>query len=78
MMKNAQQFLEMVTKRFPPLARHHHSLVLHKGKLQLNLVTVAPCWKFVFDEADLEKPAAELVTEIARLLPPRESGPRVA
>lgn len=74
-MKNALQFLDMVTKRFPPLDRHGHSLTLHNGKLQLNLVCVAPCWKFCFDATDLEKDPAKLVQEIARMLPREEPTP---
>ena len=74
-MKNALQFLEMVTKAFPPLDRHGHSLTLHKGKLQLNLVCAAPCWKFSLDVADLEKDPSQLVQEVARMLPKEEPTP---
>jgi hypothetical protein len=67
-MKNAFLFLNLLTKRFPPLDRHAHSLTLHRGKLQLNLVTDAPCPKFCFDAADMEKDPAQLVGEIVGLM----------
>lgn len=68
-MKNAWFFLELVTKRWPPLFRQSHSLVLHKGKLQLNLIVGAPCQKFVFDPTDLEKDPEALLREVAALMP---------
>jgi len=61
--------LQLLTKRFPPIHRHAHSLTLYQGKLQVNLVNVAPCWKFTLDSDDLMKPPAQLVMEIARLMP---------
>jgi hypothetical protein len=76
-MKNAFLFLNLVTRRFPPLARHAHSLTLYRGKLQLNLVNIAPCWKLCFDVADLEKDPARLVEEIAVLMS-KDSPPSVA
>lgn len=76
-MKETVTFLTLVTKRFPPLARHAHSLVLKKGKLQLNLVNATPCWQFIFDEADLEKGAEQLVAEIVRMMPqPSKNDPK--
>jgi hypothetical protein len=77
-MKNVHLFLELLTKRLPPMARHAHSLTLQKGKLQLNLVTVAPCWKFIFSDEDLQKEPQTLVAEIARLVPPKDSPTSVA
>jgi hypothetical protein len=69
----AQRFLHLVTKRFPPIARHAHSFTLYQGKLQLNLVSVAPCWKFTFDAEDLAKSPEHLVQEIAMLMPPKDA-----
>jgi hypothetical protein len=65
----AVQLLQQLTKRFPPIARHAHSLTLYQGKLQVNLVNTTPCWKFTLDADDLTKPAEQLVMEIARLMP---------
>lgn len=77
-MKDVKRFLELVTKRFPPIQRHAHSLVLRAGKLQLNLVTTAPCWQFVLNEADLQKTPEQLVTDIAKLMSGKDSSPTVA
>jgi hypothetical protein len=65
----AQALLQMMTKRFPPIARHAHSITLFQGKLQLNLVHVAPCEKLTLDADDLNKPVAQLVLEIVNLMP---------
>lgn len=65
----AQTLLTHLTKKFPPLGRHHHSITLHQGKLQLNLVHVAPCESVTFDAEDLAKPVAQLVMEIVALVP---------
>jgi len=65
----ALALLQLLTKRFPPIPRHSHSLTLYQGKLQVNLVTTAPCWKFTLDAEDMMKPPAQLVMEIARLIP---------
>jgi hypothetical protein len=67
-MKDAVLFLELLTKRFPPISRHSHQLLLRNGKLQLNLVNVTPCWKFTFDDSDVLKSANQLVDEIARIV----------
>jgi len=73
----AVQFLQALTKRFPPIARHAHSLTLHQGKLQVNLVNSTPCWKFTLDAEDLLKPTEQLVMEIARLMP-KDPPPKAA
>jgi hypothetical protein len=61
--------LQQMKRRFPPIARHAHSLTIYQGKLQLSLVHVTPCEKLVLDADDLAKPIDQLVTEIARLVP---------
>ena len=65
----AQSLLQHLTKKFPPIARHSHSFTLYNGKLQLNLVHVAPAEKLTFDVEDLAKPIAQLVLEISQMLP---------
>jgi len=65
----AQTLLQQMTKKYPPIARHSHSLTLYNGKLQLNLVHVTPCESLVFNAEDLTKPTAQLVLEIAALVP---------
>jgi len=67
-MKNALIFLELLTKQFPPLARHAHSLTLHRGKLMVALVNTAPCSTFILNAADLEHDPAKLVREIVGLM----------
>ena len=68
-LSGAHTLLQILTKRFPPIARHNHSITLHQGKLQLNLVHVTPCEKLTFDTEDLQKPTAQLALEIANLVP---------
>jgi len=65
----AQALLQQLTKKYPPIPRHNHSITLHQGKLQLNLVHVTPCESVTFDAEDLAKPVAQLVLEIAALVP---------
>jgi hypothetical protein len=65
----AHSLLQHLTRRFPPIARHSHSLTLHNGKLQVNLLHVTPAEKVTLDADDLAKPIAQLVMEIAALLP---------
>jgi hypothetical protein len=73
--KDAFSFLQLVTKRFPPIPRHAHSLILYGGKPQLNLITTSPCVKICFDVADLEKDPATLVEEITKLMTKDEPPP---
>ncbi len=67
-MIDACELLTLVTRRFPPLKGHAHQLILHKGRLQLNLVNVAPCWKFTFSDDDLKKQPIQLLAEIVKLM----------
>lgn len=68
-LRGTQALLQQLTKRFPPIPRHNHSITLYQGKLQLNLVHVTPCESVTFDAEDLNKPVAQLVLEIASLVP---------
>lgn len=68
-LSGARALLQMMTQRFPPIARHAHSITLYQGKLQLSLVHVTPCEKLTFDAEDLQKPTAQLALEIANLVP---------
>lgn len=65
----AQSLLTHLTKKFPPIPRHNHQITLKGGKLVLNLVHVTPCESITFDAEDLAKPVAQLVLEIAVLVP---------
>lgn len=65
----AQSLLAHLTKKFPPIPRHNHQITLKQGKLVLNLVHVTPCESITFDADDLAKPVAQLVLEIAALVP---------
>lgn len=76
MMKDAFQFMQALTKRIPPLRGHAHQLIIRDGKLQLNLLNATPCWQFIFSSADLEKDPILLVSEVVRMLPPKDNGPK--
>lgn len=68
MMKDAEELLTLCTRRFPPLKGHAHQLIMEKGKLQLNLVNTAPCWKITFGEDDLQKQPIQLFAQIVKLM----------
>ena len=72
------ELLDLLTRRFPPLSGHAHQLILQKGKLQLNLVNTAPCWKFTFSEDDLKKQPVQLFAEIIRLMSIKDPLPPAA
>lgn len=65
----AQALLQQMTKKYPPIPRHAHQLTMREGKLVLNLLHVTPCESITLDAEDLSKPVAQLVLEIAALVP---------
>jgi hypothetical protein len=74
-MRNALIFLELLTKQFPPLARHAHSLTLSRGKLMVSLVNTSPCSKFILSASELEHDPAKLVRDITGLMSKEDQKP---
>jgi hypothetical protein len=67
------ELMTLVTRRFPPLKGHAHQLIMEKGRLQLNLVNIAPCWKITFSEEDLQKQPIQLFAQIVKLMTQKEN-----
>lgn len=68
-MKNAKEFLDLCTRRFPPPRPDlRHSLTLEGDTMVLTLIQGYDHVKFNVNDRDLSKPPALLLTELIVLL----------
>lgn len=83
-MKNAKEFLSMCRRQFTSTRKHQsHRLELKGDTLVLTLMLGDSCQEFDLHESDMDKPPAQLLTELVVLFkkPPKQPtppSPRVA
>ena len=63
-MKDAKLLLELLTISIPPGNKQRHNLTVEDDKLILHLICGDLCHPFELEDADFDKPVAQLAEEI--------------